>query len=134
MYCYDTQVWNMAFFRLKLSLFFLVLHVVQGKALCDCDGTLSLSLYICVCVWACPCHMVIHFSLSHFFSNIYYTRTFFQLKSWLQLISSLTWNIKFILIFSLSCRRNKVLEQACAQFQSMGPFYLGLHRILTAFY
>ena len=50
MYCsshgialYDTQVWNMAFFKLKLSLFFLVLYVVQGKASCDCDGILSLS-------------------------------------------------------------------------------------------
>ena len=53
-------------FKLNLSLFLLVLHVVQGKASCGWDDilslymyvcvllgwySLSLSIYICVCCW-----------------------------------------------------------------------------------
>ena len=51
-------------FKLNLSLFLLVLHVVQGKASCGWDDILSLymyvcvvgmvfslSLYVCVCCW-----------------------------------------------------------------------------------
>ena len=39
--------------------------------------SLSLYIYMCVRVRARTCHMVIHFSLSHFFSNIYYTHAHF---------------------------------------------------------
>ena len=34
--------------KLNLSLFLLVLHVVQGKASCGWDDILSLSMYVCV--------------------------------------------------------------------------------------
>ena len=35
-------------FKLNLSLFLLVLHVVQGKASCGWDDILSLYMYVCV--------------------------------------------------------------------------------------
>ena len=131
-------------FKHNLSLFLLVLHVVQGKASCGWDDilslyvyvcvllgwySLSLSLYICVCVvgmvfspplslslyiYMCVCVFVYTLAiwvilLSHFFfSYTHHTDTTEIITSVSLFLRLETWNSIW---FSLSCRRNKVLNR-----------------------
>ena len=132
-------------FKLNLSLFLLVLHVVQGKASCGWDDILSLSMYVCVllgwyslslslyiymCVllgWyslplslslyiyiymcACVCIHACNMgnsSLTFFFSYTHQTDT-------TEIITSVSLFLRLetcnSIWFSLSCRRNKVLNR-----------------------
>ena len=130
-------------FKHNLSLFLLVLHVVQGKASCGWDDH-SLSLYVCVCVvgmvfslslyiymcvllgwyslplslslyiYICVCVFVYTLAiwvilLSHFFfSYTHHTDTTEIITSVSLFLRLETWNSIW---FSLSCRRNKVLNR-----------------------
>ena len=134
-------------FKLNLSLFLLVLHVVQGKASCGWDDILSLSMYVCVllgwyslslsiyiyvgvvgmvfspslslslyiyiyiCVCVCVCIHACNMgnsSLTFFFSYTHQTDTTEIITSVSLFLRLETWNSIW---FSLSCRRNKVLNR-----------------------
>ena len=127
-------------FKLNLSLFLLVLHVVQGKASCGWDDILSLYMYVCVvgmvfslsiymCVllgwyslppslslsiYICVCVFVYTLAiwvilLSHFFLVTHTIQTRLEIITSVSLFLRLeTWNSIW---FSLSCRRNKVLNR-----------------------
>ena len=112
-------------FKLNLSLFLLVLHVVQGKASCGWDDILSLYMYVCVVgmvfspslslyIYICVCVFVYTLAiwvilLSHFFfSYTHHTDTTEIITSVSLFLRLETWNSIW---FSLSCRRNKVLNR-----------------------